>query len=80
MPVVLSRPEWSTQVLTIIEKKLLDKRIEVRSKAGTILSGLLHTSFIQEETRNSLKVSNTSNTIHKQTPGYFIFGQKQFRF
>ena len=53
MPVVLSRPEWSTQVLAIIEKKLLDKRIEVRTKAGTILSGLLHTSFIQEETRKN---------------------------
>ena len=57
MPSILSNAEMKAQVLTIVEKRLLDSRIEVRDTASEILSGLLHTSFIDEECRTKLLVS-----------------------
>ena len=60
MPLLLTRPEWRQLVLEVVEKRLADRRIEVRTKAGGILSGLLHTSFIEEDTKKALLVSYNS--------------------
>ena len=51
MPSMLSTEEWPTLVIKIVETGLLDERVEVRVKAGQVLSGLLHCEFISKEVK-----------------------------
>ena len=64
MPSVLSKDEWSSLVVQIVEKGLNDESVEVRVKSGQVLSGLLHCAFISKEERERLLVSyaNISNS------------------
>ena len=57
MPSVLSKDEWSSLVVQIVEKGLNDESVEVRVKSGQVLSGLLHCAFISKEERERLLVS-----------------------
>ena len=57
MPSILSTEEWPTLVIKIVETGLLDERVEVRVKAGQVLSGLLHCEFISKEVKGKILVS-----------------------
>ena len=57
MPSVLSKDEWPSLVVQIVEKGLNDESVEVRVKSGQVLSGLLHCAFISKEGRDQLLVS-----------------------
>lgn len=54
MPSVLSKDEWPALVVKIVEKGLVDDSIQVRVKAGQVLSGLLHCAFINKDGRENL--------------------------
>merc|ERR1719479_572908 len=54
MPSLLSNVTWVHQVMDIVENALIDDRVEVRSKAGQVLSGLLHCAFVDKARQNSL--------------------------
>jgi len=41
-----SQPEQSLRISAVVARLLRDKRVEVREKAGKVLGGLLHCSFI----------------------------------
>ena len=57
MPSVLSSDEWPTLVVKIVEKGLMDDSVEVRVKAGQVLSGLLHCAFINKTEQENILVS-----------------------
>ena len=46
--------------MDVVERGLIDERVEVRSKAGQVLGGLLHCAFVDKERQDSLLVSLTS--------------------
>lgn len=46
MPIVLSHDDWVQQVQNIVLRLLEDSVLEVREKAGQVLGGLLHCSFL----------------------------------
>ncbi len=56
MPTIMSRPEWVDQVMDVVEGCLQDERVEVRTKAGQVLGGLLHCAFVNQERRDALLV------------------------
>ena len=47
-------PEQTTRVVELVLQLLADQNLEVRRKAGTVLGGLLHCSFIAEAQRDQL--------------------------
>lgn len=49
MGVILSNQEFVDSVLGIVLELLQDERLEVREKAGQVLGGLLHCTFISEQ-------------------------------
>ena len=57
MPSLLSNVTWVDQVMDVVENSLMDERVEVRSKAGQVLSGLLHCAFVDKPRHDSLLVS-----------------------
>ena len=57
LPSILSTEDWPTLVIKIVEKGLLDERVEVRVKAGQVLSGLLHCEFISKDAKGKILVS-----------------------
>jgi hypothetical protein len=57
MPSLLSNVTWVDQVMDVVENCLIDERVEVRSKAGQVLSGLLHCAFVDKPRHDSLLVS-----------------------
>lgn len=57
MPSVLSRDEWPSLVVKTVQKGLMDDRVEVRVKAGQVLSGLLHCAFINKDVKENILVS-----------------------
>ena len=57
MPSLLSNVTWVHQVMDVVERGLIDERVEVRSKAGQVLGGLLHCAFVDKERQDSLLVS-----------------------
>lgn len=57
MPSYLSRDDWVHSIIEIVEISLRDERVEVREKAGQVLSGLFHCEFIRGERRTKLLVS-----------------------
>ena len=59
MPSLLSDVTWVHQVMDVVERGLIDERVEVRSKAGQVLGGLLHCAFVDKERQDSLLVSLT---------------------
>ena len=63
MPSILSTEEWPTLVIKIVETGLLDERVEVRVKAGQVLSGLLHCEFISKEVKEKILVSILSSHL-----------------
>lgn len=68
MPSVLSSDEWPTLVVKIVEKGLMDDSVEVRVKAGQVLSGLLHCAFINKtEQENILKKFYAQVVKNKRT-------------
>lgn len=56
MPSLLSQKIWVYQVMDVVEGCLIDERVEVRSKAGQVLSGLLHCAFVDKERQEALLV------------------------
>ena len=56
MPSLLSRDEWIHSIIEIVEIALRDERVEVREKAGQVLSGLLHCEFIRGDRKTKLMV------------------------
>merc|ERR1719266_1770411 len=54
MPSLLSNVTWVHQVMDVVENSLIDERVEVRSKAGQVLSGLLHCAFVDKPRHDSL--------------------------
>merc|ERR1719273_1622964 len=54
MPSLLSDVTWVHQVMDVVERGLIDERVEVRSKAGQVLGGLLHCAFVDKERQDSL--------------------------
>jgi hypothetical protein len=60
MPSFLSRDEWVSSVIEIVESSLRDDRVEVRDKSGKILSGLLHCQFIRGDRKTKLMVRSGS--------------------
>ncbi|CAH0386282.1 unnamed protein product [Bemisia tabaci] len=50
MALIISNPLWIKQVSEMVEKLLENERVEVREKAGEVLSGLLHCGFISNPT------------------------------
>jgi len=54
MPSLLSDVTWVHQVMDVVENGLIDERVEVRSKAGQVLSGLLHCAFVDKARQDSL--------------------------
>lgn len=56
MPSLLSDVSWVHQVMDVVETALIDERVEVRSKAGQVLSGLLHCAFVDKARQDSLLV------------------------
>merc|ERR1719238_1535494 len=54
MPSLLSNVTWVDQVMDVVENSLMDERVEVRSKAGQVLSGLLHCAFVDKPRHDSL--------------------------
>ena len=79
MPSLLSTVAWVHQVMDVVENALIDERVEVRSKAGQVLSGLLHCAFVDKERQQSLLVSQTFDTIlmHKLSILQKILRQKR---
>lgn len=51
---IWSRPEWAQEVLSIVTQSIESDRLEVREKAATVLSGLLHSGFVDDEGKKSL--------------------------
>ena len=60
MPSLLSDVSWVHQVMDVVETALIDERVEVRSKAGQVLSGLLHCAFVDKARQDSLLVTSSS--------------------
>ncbi|XP_012258033.2 proteasome activator complex subunit 4B-like [Athalia rosae] len=58
MSILLSNSSWIDQVRKIVLRLLEDERLEVREKAGQVLGGLLHCTFIpdQEALLRELKI------------------------
>ena len=56
MPSILSSPSWTSQVIELVVSSLSDSQVEVRTKAGEVLSGLLHGAFIGKEKKEELRV------------------------
>jgi len=54
MPSLLSNVTWVHQVMDVVENSLIDERVEVRSKAAQVLSGLLHCAFVDKPRHDSL--------------------------
>lgn len=48
MPILLSNEKWVQEVKTIVLRLMHDEQVEVREKAGQVMSGLLHSSFLKE--------------------------------
>ena len=64
MPTILSEPEWVARVMSIVvEAGIESERVEVRMKAGAVLSGLLHCQFVGADKRRELMVSPVSCCI-----------------
>ena len=59
MPSVLSQESWTSQVIDVVVSSLSDSQIEVRSKAGVVLSSLFHAGFIAGEKKAELLVRGT---------------------
>ena len=59
MPTILSNAEWVSRVMSIVVASGIEseERVEVRVKAGVVLSGLLHCQFVGEDKRRELMVS-----------------------
>ena len=59
MPTILSNAEWVSRVMSIVVASGIEseERVEVRVKAGAVLSGLLHCQFVGEDKRRELMVS-----------------------
>ena len=57
MPSVLSSDKWPSLVVKIVEKALVDDFVEVRVKAGQVLSGLLHCEFLNKDVKENILVS-----------------------
>ena len=72
MPSVLSKDEWPSLVVQIVEKGLNDESVEVRVKSGQVLSGLLHCAFISKEGREQLLVSYANISNSKLSISKFI--------
>jgi len=75
MPSFLSSGSWVDQVMDVVENCLKDERVEVRSKAGQVLGGLLHCNFVSQERQDSLLKSfyakvgrSTKKKKSKKTP------------
>ena len=60
MPSLLSNVTWVHQVMDVVENSLIDERVEVRSKAAQVLSGLLHCAFVDKPRHDSLLVRITT--------------------
>ena len=60
MPSLLSNVTWVHQVMDVVENSLIDERVEVRSKAAEVLSGLLHCAFVDKPRHDSLLVRITT--------------------
>ncbi len=57
MPLVMNKPKMLETVLAIVVDVGLEcDRVEVRLKAGEVLSGLVHCSFVSGDKREKLKV------------------------
>jgi hypothetical protein len=56
MPCLLSNRTWTHQVMDVVENCLVDERVEVRTKAGQVLSGLVHCAFVGKERQDGLLV------------------------
>ena len=64
MPTLLSNPEWVARVMSIVVASGIvesEERVEVRVKAGAVLSGLLHCHFVGEDKRTELMVSRVQS-------------------
>lgn len=61
MSTLLSNLSWIKQVQRIVLRLLEDERLEVREKAGVVLGGMLHCTFIPDQ--EVLLVSLFTNTI-----------------
>lgn len=48
LPMVLSRPAWVQQVQAMVLRLMTDPIVEVRQKAFSVLSGMLHCSFLPD--------------------------------
>lgn len=48
MAVICSNDSWIEQVNSLVLRLLQDERVEVREKAGEVLSGLLHCNFVTD--------------------------------
>ena len=57
MPTILSNATWVEQIMSVVENCLKDERVEVRVKAGQVLGGLLHCSFVSKDRQDALLVS-----------------------
>ena len=59
MPTILSNPEWVSRVMSVVVASGIEseERVEVRVKAGAVLSGLLHCQFVGEDKRKELMES-----------------------
>lgn len=49
-----SQPEQAARVCAVVARLLKDERVEVREKAGKVLGGLLHCSFLSKEEASKL--------------------------
>ena len=55
MPTILTNPVWISQVISIIVSSGINaEHVEVRTKAGTVLAGLLHCNLIGDDKRKKL--------------------------
>jgi len=50
-----SKPDEAVRVVNIVTRLIKDERVEVREKAGKVLGGLLHCSFISDEVASTLQ-------------------------
>ena len=57
LPSYASNPEWVERVLKMVTTSLESERVEIRSKASQVLSGLLHCEILNSEQKEALLVS-----------------------
>ena len=59
--------------MDVVETALIDERVEVRSKAGQVLSGLLHCAFVDKARQDSLLVTkNIEKNLAASTAYHFV--------